>query len=52
MKPGPKTKAFLTYKGKTRSLLSWSKITGTNNTTIAWRQNNGWTPAECLFGKK
>jgi len=41
----PKT---LTYKGKTRTLGEWSKITGINTTTIASRLSAGW-PVEKIL---
>ena len=42
---------YLTYKGKTQTMMQWSKELGVKYDTIKSRKKHGWSDKECLFGK-
>lgn len=42
---------YLTYDGKTQSMMEWSKELNIPYTTIKQRHRKGYTDKECLFGK-
>lgn len=39
---------LITHGGKTQSIAEWSKETGINKSTIAWRLRHGWPPEKAL----
>lgn len=43
---------FITYNGQTKSLPEWTKELNLGKDTIRQRLRRGWTPEECLFGRK
>lgn len=43
---------YITFEGKTMTLAQWSKHLGVNSGTICTRRKKGWSPEECLFGRK
>ena len=47
-----RTSVFITYNGVKKTLSQWSKELGLSKEAIRYRYNAGWTPEECLFGKK
>ena len=47
-----RTSVFITYNGVKKTLSQWSKELGLSKEAIRYRYNVGWTPEECLFGKK
>lgn len=42
----------LTYNGETKCVTDWAKEVKSHAQTISKRVKRGWTPHECLFGKK
>ena len=42
----------ITYQGVTQCIQDWAEYFGVNPGTLDWRVRKGWTPEECLFGKK
>lgn len=47
-----RTNIFITYNGETLCVTDWAKKLGKNKSTISKRHSRGWTPEECLFGRK
>ncbi len=43
---------LISYDGKTLTANEWAMILGTGHDTIRQRFHKGWTPEECLFGRK
>lgn len=43
-----RSNVFLTYKGETKTIAEWSKITGIKQATIAQRKRNGWSDERCI----
>lgn len=43
---------YLTYKGKTQSMMSWSEELGINYYNLRSKIRNGWTLEEVIGGKK
>lgn len=44
-----RTNRIITYKGTTKNIKEWSKITGVNHETIRRRLKDGWDVEEALF---
>ena len=39
---------LITYRGQTRTLAEWTRITGISKSGLRWRLNNGWTVEDAL----
>lgn len=44
--------SFIEYGGKKQTISQWSKELGVGKEVLSYRYRAGWTPEECLFGKK
>lgn len=44
--------SFIEYGGKKQTVSQWSRELGVGKCTISYRLKAGWSPEECLFGKK
>lgn len=44
--------SFIEYGGKKQTISQWSKKLGVGKEVLSYRYRAGWTPEECLFGKK
>ena len=42
----------ITYNGETKSATEWARELNLGHDTIRQRYHKGWTPEQCLFGKK
>lgn len=43
---------LITYDGETHNVTEWAQILRLGHDTIRQRYRKGWTPEQCLFGKK
>lgn len=43
---------LITYNGETHNVTEWAQILHLGHDTIRQRYHKGWTPEQCLFGKK
>jgi len=39
---------LITYRGQTRTLSEWARLTGISKSSLSWRLNNGWTVEDAL----
>lgn len=44
--------SFIEYGGKKQTISQWSKELGVGKEVLSYRYRAGWTPEECLLGKK
>lgn len=43
---------LITYNGETHNVTEWAQILHLGHDTIRQRYHKGWTPEQCLFGKR
>ena len=43
---------FIEYRGERKNIAQWARELGLLKETINWRVKAGWSPEECLVGKK
>lgn len=43
---------FISYNGETKTPAQWAHDLGLGHDTVRQRYHKGWTPEECLFGKR
>ena len=46
-----RTNRLITIQGTTMCLADWLEQTGTKRSTFEWRDKNGWTEEEAIFGR-
>lgn len=47
-----RTNTFIEYGGQIKTAAQWGRELGVGKDTITWRFRAGWTPEQCLFGRK